>query len=157
MQSAKDSKIVLGCSAWNASTPYQFHPGQLKNVPENETKRFCFALTLWPQGKVKVCESGIKWWSQWCLKAWQVWKKNFFEKFGYNVYIFAMQDGRPANQLQQSVNLPVLKWSKDLLCPTAKQRQPMKQLQYRVITMPKLWNTRGQHPPAGECSLSHNL
>ena len=33
-----------------------------------ETKKFCFALTLWPQGKVNVSENGR---SQWCLWARQ--------------------------------------------------------------------------------------
>ena len=33
----------------------------MKSVRENETNKFCFALTLWPPGKVKVSESGIKW------------------------------------------------------------------------------------------------
>ena len=38
----------------------KFHPDQMKSVRENEAKRFCFALTLWPSGKVKVSKSGIK-------------------------------------------------------------------------------------------------
>ena len=29
-------------------------------VWENEVKRFCFALTLWPPAQFKVSESGIK-------------------------------------------------------------------------------------------------
>ena len=33
----------------------------MKNVWENEASRFCFVLTLWSPGKVKVSESGIKW------------------------------------------------------------------------------------------------
>ena len=39
----------------------KFHPDQLKRVRENEAKKFCFALNLWPPAKVKVSESGIKW------------------------------------------------------------------------------------------------
>ena len=33
-----------------------FQPDQLKSEQENEVKRFCFVLTLWPQDKVKVNE-----------------------------------------------------------------------------------------------------
>ena len=33
----------------------------MKSVGENEAKRFDFVLTMWPQGKVKVNESGIEW------------------------------------------------------------------------------------------------
>ena len=33
----------------------------MKIVPENEANMFWFALTMWPPGKVKVSESGIKW------------------------------------------------------------------------------------------------
>ena len=38
-----------------------FHHDQMKRVGENEANKFCFALTLWLPGKVKVSESGIKW------------------------------------------------------------------------------------------------
>ena len=37
----------------------KFHPDQLKNVRENEAKRFCFSLTLWLSAKVKVSENCI--------------------------------------------------------------------------------------------------
>ena len=32
----------------------------MKSVQENEANKFCFTLTLWPSGKVKVSESGKK-------------------------------------------------------------------------------------------------
>ena len=37
----------------------KFHTDQLKGVKENEAKKFCFAQTFWPPGKVKVNENGI--------------------------------------------------------------------------------------------------
>ena len=45
----------------------EFYPEQLKNVGENEAKRFCFALTLWSPGKFKAIESDINGISQWCV------------------------------------------------------------------------------------------
>ena len=39
----------------------KFHPDQIESVGENETNRFCFVLTLWPPGKVKVKENGTEW------------------------------------------------------------------------------------------------
>ena len=39
----------------------KFQPDQLKSARENGAMRFYFALTLWPQLKVKVSENGIKW------------------------------------------------------------------------------------------------
>ena len=37
----------------------EFNPDQMKNELENVANRSCFALTLWPPGKVKVNESGM--------------------------------------------------------------------------------------------------
>ena len=39
----------------------KFHPDEMKSVRENEAKRFCFTQTFWPQAKVKVTVSGMKW------------------------------------------------------------------------------------------------
>ena len=44
----------------------KFHPDQLKSAQENEAKRFCFVLTLWPPAKVKVRKSAENGRSQWC-------------------------------------------------------------------------------------------
>ena len=33
----------------------------MKSVQENEANRFYFVLPLWPLGKVKVSESGVRW------------------------------------------------------------------------------------------------
>ena len=48
------------------------HPIQLKSVPENEAKRFCFALTLLPSIKVKVTRSGKRWKKSTVPIIWQV-------------------------------------------------------------------------------------
>ena len=54
----------------NISNSYfpHFIPDQPKSVWENEAKRFCFVLTLWPKPQsrsVKVVSDGE---SQWCLQ-----------------------------------------------------------------------------------------
>ena len=54
------TKLVSGYKTLNCFNTSKFHPDQLKNVWKNDAKRFRFVLTLWPQGKVKVIESGIK-------------------------------------------------------------------------------------------------
>ena len=44
---------------WSGTSDIKFHPDQLKSVWENDTKRFCFVLTVWPPTKVRVNDSGI--------------------------------------------------------------------------------------------------
>ena len=39
----------------------KFQPDKLQSVRENKANRFRFLLTLWPQAKVNITESGIKW------------------------------------------------------------------------------------------------
>ena len=39
----------------------RFNPDQMKSVWENEWDKFYFALILQPPDKIKVSESGIKW------------------------------------------------------------------------------------------------
>ena len=39
----------------------KFHPIQLKSMQEIEANKFCFLLILWPQAKIKVSESVVKW------------------------------------------------------------------------------------------------
>ena len=78
----------------------KFHLDQMKNVRENDGNRFCFMLTLWPAGKVKIHESGIKW-----QKSMVPISMAGMNKFGYTaVQCFAELDGwaarwpQPASQ-----------------------------------------------------------
>ena len=71
----------------------------MKSVWENEASQFCFALTLWSLGMVKVSESGIKY-----LEVNDAYKHGRYEQMRLhslcvmsNVRVFAMQDGWPAS------------------------------------------------------------
>ena len=74
----------------------EFHADQLKTVQENEVKRFCFALTLWPQGQ-------WKWYKMADVNG--AYKQCRYEKLWFkslwvmsNFKVFAAQDGRPAGR-----------------------------------------------------------
>ena len=76
----------------------KFCPDQMKRVEENKANGFCFALTLWPPGRVRISKSGIK-----MVEVNGVSKHGRHEKMWWKVackcltFVFATQDGRRTN------------------------------------------------------------
>ena len=79
----------------------------------------------------------------------QFWEKNLFLMCTISVKMTTQKDIKRAMRAMS----PFL----DMEGQGIKSSTPKKQLHDKVATTPRHWDRRGQHPPAGQSSSSHNL